>query len=261
MEPYIWHIIFYVLCGLLNMLQDFSTIFPQLESIKAKIRQKIDETLDLSISLKEDRTVVTEIDLFVSDLFRDTFIKKPHQLNFFSEEEQGKFEFPMIILDPIDGTRELIAGIGECAVSFGIYYSPNLNDPRNFSWIYNPFTNIELSSESEWNADQNLNYPEIFNWHVSRSEYEKKLFREGEKSKITPVGSIANKLMLLALGRSDGVISKKPKNIWDIMAGSHICYKRGIKLLINGKEINALNEKTYPPILIWSQYSTEKFQI
>jgi len=65
------------------------------------------------------------------------------------------------------------------------------------------------------------------------------------------MGSIALKLGYLASGRMDFSITKYPKHIWDIMAGTHICFLSGINLYQNGKKIERLEKLTYLPELLW----------
>ena len=234
---------------------NFEEISEILHQIKGEIRQKFDRTFvkekALNIQKKPDKTIVTDIDLYISDIIKNKFLSKYEFINFFSEEDMGEFKFPMIILDPIDGTRDLAKGVNECSVSFGIYFSPELNDERNFSWIYNPFNGFEISSISNGLAGNTL-VDKKFLAFVSRTEFEANLHTSSEKISYFPKGSIAYKLGLLASGAGDFVISKKPKNIWDIMAGTHICYSRGIKLFNNGQQISSLDKKLLKNDLVWS---------
>lgn len=230
-------------------------ILSTLGKIKVQISQLIDQTFQnidlLEINYKKDSTIVTNIDIFISNLFKTEFLKLYPFLHFYSEEEHSEFQYPLIILDPIDGTKELAQGIGECAVSFGIYFSPNFDDPRNFSWIYNPFTGFEISSESLYSSSvQNKTKPLL--GLVSRTESEKGSFKSTQDRVYKAKGSIAFKLGLLASGACDFVETQRPKNIWDIMAGSHICFKRGIKIHVEGVEISSLETKLVPSPISWS---------
>lgn len=226
-----------------------------LEEIKVEIRQKFDLVFDdlskLEIQTKKDNSIVTNIDIYISDLFKDKFLKKFEELNFYSEEDQESFDYPMIILDPIDGTRELAKGVNECVVSFGIYYSEDLSDKRNFSWLYNPFNGFEISSnDSLPNSRRIINSTLVS--YVSRTEFDKGLHRSTDNLIFLPKGSIAYKLGLLASGGSDFTISRKPKNIWDIMAGTHICYDRGISLYQNGIKLTKLSKAKFENDLVWA---------
>ncbi len=233
-------------------IENFSLILSTLCNLKLEIGQKIDENLDnLLISIKEDNTIVTDIDIFISELFRDEFKRVMPELNFFSEEHPDNFKFPMIILDPIDGTREFAKGVAECSISFGIYYSERLDDERNFSWLYNPFNAFEIHSENRVVKGNRIINDQLLAF-VSRSEFAKNLFESNDEINYQPKGSIAYKLGLLAGGAGDFVMSKRPKNIWDIMAGTHLCYDRDIFLFQNGKKVESLSEVLMQNDLVWS---------
>ena len=231
-----------------------SQVISILSTIKYDISQKFDQIFVekelLEIKEKGDRSLVTSIDLFVSDLFKKYFLTEFPELHFYSEEDQHSWGLPLIILDPIDGTRELSMGIGECAVSFGIYFSEDFDDPRNISWIYNPFTGFEINSFDHTKNMNRISDATLMSF-VSRSEYEKGLYDGVEELLILPKGSIALKLGLLAGGCGHFVVTRKPKNIWDIAAGTHICATRGISLYQNGKKINKISKTIYSNDLIW----------
>ena len=208
-------------------------------------------------SLKSDNTIVTEIDLFVSTLLKEKLQQHPEykSYNFFSEEEFDQLIFPSAILDPIDGTRELVKGRAECAVSLALMKTPILLDPSNYGWLYNPFSGFSLDSDTPFVPSNNKSTQKLLGM-VSRLEFEKGYFKNflniDSKIEITPRGSIAFKLGLLASGGCDFVLSLSPKNIWDIAAGSVLCAQRGIKLYQNGVEITSLNEINIKGVLLWA---------
>ncbi len=226
-----------------------------LGEIKKEIRQKFDQVFNdlsnLEVSTKKDNTIVTSMDLFVSDLIKEKVQGKYSFLNFYSEEDPESFNYPMIILDPIDGTRELAQGVDECVVSFGVYFSSDLSDGRNFSWLFNPFNGFEIFSEKIIPKHKKLINEKLISY-VSRSEFNKGLHPSTDKLTFLPKGSIAYKLGLLAGGAGDFVISRKPKNIWDIMAGTHICFDRGINLYHNGTKLTELKSARIDSDLVWA---------
>lgn len=230
-------------------------------------------TNELQINQKPDKSVVTDIDLFVSEMIKQELLEQKEigYYHFFSEEEYNELLFPAAILDPIDGTRELVQGRDECAVSLALMNSPKLSDEKNYGWIFNPFSGFDLSSDDCFFPSKNKeNQP--FLGMVSRTEFNKghyKNFLIGqEKIQITPRGSIAFKLGLLASGACDFVISLSPKNIWDIAAGTVLCHKRNIRLYQNGVEVKDLSKIHIEGILLWalpevaeylwSQFNNEK---
>ncbi len=214
-------------------------------------------TKTIEIGTKSDKTIVTEIDLFVSSLLKKKLQNhsKYKGYNFFSEEDFDKLIFPSAVLDPIDGTRELAIGRAECAVSLALMNSPELSDLENYGWLYNPFSGFSLDSSTPFVASNTKSIQNILGM-VSRSEFEKGYFKDllniDPKLEITPRGSIAFKLGVLASGGCDFVLSLSPKNIWDIAAGSVLCAQRGIKLYQNGIEITRLEKIHMKGILLWA---------
>lgn len=197
--------------------------------------------------LKSDNTFVTEIDTKISGFFKHHSTAKGY--HFYSEEEHTTLQFPALILDPIDGTRELVAGRAECAVSAAFMNSPKLSDGH--ALILNPFTGFSLSSfdKASW-VPQKINRRPL--GLVSRSEWESKIVttKAGEFDLI-PRGSIAFKLALLASGAADFVVSLRPKNIWDIAAGTMLCHQRGIELWSADTRLAELSQERYSAPLIW----------
>jgi myo-inositol-1(or 4)-monophosphatase len=82
------------------------------------------------------------------------------------------------------------------------------------------------------------------------------------------VGSIAYKLALLINGDCDFVITKRPKNIWDIAAGTHICKKFGFEVSFLEGDSTKITQDLYQAPMIWcrknnitqliDQFKTEK---
>lgn len=212
----------------------------------------------IKADLKSDHSVVTEIDLLVSNYFKDKLSQHPTYVNynFFSEEDLSTFRFPCAVIDPIDGTRELSKGRGECAVSMALMKTEMIDDPNNYAWIYNPFTGFSIDSDDRFVHAVDFSQFKISGM-ASRSEFHKGLFAEIKNDKIVvfPRGSIAFKLGLLASGACDFIVSKNPKNVWDIAAGTIICAKRGYHFYENGKKIDKLDRERYHGTLIWAHES------
>lgn len=205
----------------------------------------------LQIEKKSDKSIVTRIDKDISIFIEKELerLVKIEGFHFFSEENKVSFGFPSIILDPIDGTRELAKGLGECVVSLAVM---NTN-VQGFAWIYNPFTGFELSSFDDFCEPVSFNEQRLFGL-VSRTDFSKGVFahlRLGESIVVEPRGSIAFKLALLAAGACDFVYSKTPKNIWDIAAGTLLCWDRKIKLYQKGIEVKSLDSIRLDCELIW----------
>jgi myo-inositol-1(or 4)-monophosphatase len=161
-------------------------------------------------------------------------------------------KFPAVILDPIDGTRELVKGLGECALSLGVFASPRLDDPKNWGWICNPFSGFSIDSSDPMFAIK-IKEEGPVSGLVSRSEWNKGLYKNLQRDdlQIYPRGSIAFKLGLLASNACDFIISLAPKNIWDIAGGTLLAHSRGFKLYAGGVEVVELSQATYQPPLLW----------
>ncbi len=235
------------------------------EDIKLKIKNTLQHKLDLhfnktlqkslQVTLKEDESIVTEIDFLVSDLIKKELLNIPEfkGWTFFSEEDYSNLSFPAFVVDPIDGTKELCKGRDECVVSFAKMYSSQIDDPKNYAWIYNPFSGFELESNNHVQPifSKSSQTPLGF---ISRSEWHENLhadFLKDNDLMFAPRGSIAFKLALLASGACDFVVSFRPKSIWDIAAGTILLNKRGYDLYEDGVKITHLDKVRYKSPLIW----------
>lgn len=234
------------------------------ETIKNLSRHKVrlyfspDSKESLTIDFKDDQSLVTDFDLSVSEEIKNWMIsrKEFRDWNFFSEEDYSELKFPSVVLDPIDGTRELVKGRDECVVSLALMSSASLDaKSENYAYIYNPFSGFEYHSQSS-------NVP-IFSKSgqpllglISRSEWHLNLHQKwmklnNEELIFAPRGSIAFKLALLASGACDFVVSFKPKNLWDIAAGTILLSQRGYRFYEQGKLVTKLDKSSYSPPLLW----------
>ncbi len=210
----------------------------------------------IQVDLKDDKSFVTEIDLFVSHLIKEKLSSHSEYSHyaFFSEEDFKEYTFPCAILDPIDGTRELVKGRPECVVSLALMKSHKIADPDNYAWLYNPFSGFNLDTNVSFVPSLNKSVQKLLTF-VSRSEFNKghyNAYLDHPQLDITPRGSIAFKLGLLASGACDFIVSLEPKNVWDIAAGTILCEKRGIHFYENGKRITTLDRQHYQGGLIWA---------
>ncbi len=215
-----------------------------------------DASKKLKIDHKADWSQVTEIDHFVSLKLKEMLKAIPQyaHYHFFSEEDYGDYQFPCAIVDPIDGTRELVKGRAECAVALALMNSPQIDDPLNEAWIYNPFSGFSVETGLPYVRALNKSTQKYLSF-VSRTEYHQGLYREFMNHPLidlTPRGSIAFKLGLLASGACDFIISLADKNVWDIAAGTILCFQRGFSFYENGIKISTLDRPLYTGKLIWA---------
>src|SRR5262245_36733035 len=129
------------------------------------------------------------------------------------------------VVDPVDGTRELVAGIPEWCVSIGLVEEGRavaggvLNVAAGERVLGAPGSGLWLNGEAaRASRCTSLDGARLL---ASRSE-----MRRGEWDAVVAagvsvraVGSIAYKLALVAIGRADGTWTRKRKSEWDVAAG------------------------------------------
>jgi fructose-1,6-bisphosphatase/inositol monophosphatase family enzyme len=206
----------------------------------------VGQNLSPEVKTKEDGSPVTQLDLLLSEHIESIVKHYMPGTTFYSEEKFSNWKFPLLALDPLDGTREYVSGINEWAISIGYFKSEHFEGE---GWVYNPKTK-ECFNGPKFNSS--LKDSIQYRGEVSRSEWRSGYFtnKESPRFTLTPVGSIAYKLGRLSAGKSDFVISLRPKNIWDIAGGTLLSNKAGIKFYSCGKEVK-LVQKLYEPPLIW----------
>ena len=145
------------------------------------------------------------------------------------------------IVDPLDGTKEFIAGIHEFAVSIAL-----VQDGKPVVGVINNPMTGELSTarkgEGAYLHHQNLKVTSRKNLagasilasrsEIGRGEWQKFVGR----FLIQVSGGMACKMALVAAGIADGSFSLQPKNEWDIAAGVLLVEEAGGKVTgIDGK--------------------------
>ncbi|TDJ08260.1 MAG: hypothetical protein E2O68_02190 [Deltaproteobacteria bacterium] len=207
---------------------------------------------DLKVDRKKDNTLVTEVDYFICKTVKEElgdFTATKH-FTYFSEEDHETLEFPASILDPIDGTRGLVEGFAECALSLALMSTNKISE--GWGWIYNPFTGLSIFSDEIFKMAPNTPKGKLLGL-VSRSEWNRGLYSEYDSNAylFAPKGSIAFKLGILASGGCDFVTTKRPKHIWDIAAGTINCHTRGVYLFGPDGKIEILDSKKLEPPMLW----------
>ena len=129
------------------------------------------------------------------------------------------------IVDPLDGTKEFIAGIPEWCVSIAYAEAGSIVA----AGICNPVTKQVFLASKELGTTLNGNPVRVSTRKAlagarilaSRSEVKRGDWQRfaGEPFIVVPTGSVAYKLALVAAGEADAIISLAPKNEWDIAAG------------------------------------------
>lgn len=178
---------------------------------------------------------VTEADRAVDAALRKELLRDGE--GWLSEESVDDFsrlgKSRVWVVDPLDGTREFVAGIPEFCVSVAM-----VEDGHPVAGgICNPATGeIFLGS-----LDSGLTYngkPARPSQRTkldgalilaSRSEVKRGEWKQFENSsvKIRPMGSVAYKLALVSAGLADVTFTLTPKNEWDVAAGAALVQSAG----------------------------------
>ncbi|MFQ5698291.1 MAG: 3'(2'),5'-bisphosphate nucleotidase CysQ [Myxococcota bacterium] len=137
------------------------------------------------------------------------------------------------IVDPLDGTKEFIAGIPEFAVSIALA----LRGEPVVGVVLQPLTRecfFAAQGRGAWLGEERLRVSPLAvlaDCQVlsSRSEMKRGQLDPYESwfREIRPVGSVALKLALIAAGRGDLWISAAPKSEWDVCAGDLLVREAG----------------------------------
>ncbi len=137
------------------------------------------------------------------------------------------------VVDPLDGTREFVAGIPEFCVSIafvenGRPVAGGICNPASNETIIGSIDSGVLYNGQPARPSQRttLRGSTIL---ASRSELKRgewKPFQTGGYE-IRPMGSVAYKLGLVAAGRADVTFTLTPKNEWDVAAGAALVESAG----------------------------------
>lgn len=170
---------------------------------------------------------VTEADRAVDTVLRKELLREGE--GWLSEESVDDFsrleKRRVWVVDPLDGTREFVAGIPEFCVSVGL-----VEDGKPVAGgICNPATDeifigaidsgvLYNSKPAKPSQRTSLNGALVL---ASRSEVKRGEWKqfEGAGLKIRPMGSVAYKLALVSAGLADVTFTLTPKNEWDVAAG------------------------------------------
>jgi myo-inositol-1(or 4)-monophosphatase len=137
------------------------------------------------------------------------------------------------VVDPLDGTREFVAGIPEFCISIGFVE----NGRPVAGGICNPATNETIIGAIDCGVLYNGKPAQpsqrtrlegslilASRSEVKRGEWQQ--FQSGDY-RIRPMGSVAYKLGLVAAGVADITFTLTPKNEWDVAAGAALVESAG----------------------------------
>jgi len=178
---------------------------------------------------------VTEADRAVDAALRQELLRDGEGwLSEESVDDQSRLDKNCVwIVDPLDGTREFIAGIPEFCVSVAMVQ----DGIPVAGGVCNPATNEvflgSLESGVTYNGKpvqasqrKSLEGAVVL---ASRSETKRGEWKRFEKSmlEVRPVGSVAYKLALVSAGLADATFTMTPKHEWDVAGGAALVSSAG----------------------------------
>lgn len=101
------------------------------------------DELKNAVNMKGAADFVTAVDLSISSFLKKELATLYPHIGFMSEEEKNEIVPVRWILDPIDGTTNLVYGYNMSSVSLALYE----NEQISFGIIYNPFNRDTFISE------------------------------------------------------------------------------------------------------------------
>lgn len=226
---------------------------------------------DYEIKEKGYHNPVTTADNEADSYLKSTLMSARPQYGWLSEEtvdSKSRLSKERVwIVDPLDGTKEFIEGVPQFVVSIalvekgtpiiGVLHNPVTKE--TFHAVKGKGTyldgNVYRCSIKDSTTDML-----ILN---SRSETRKGLWEPYKQyfKELKPIGSVAYKMGLTATGKADIFVTLRPKNEWDVCAGTCLINEAGGKVIdLNGKELTFNNQKTLiePGLIAGYNLSVEK---
>jgi len=210
--------------------------------------RRIDEALDAAAqavscfvpgatkaAYKQGHDPVTEADHAANRVLREILVRDGE--GWLSEESADDLSRlgreQVWVVDPLDGTREFVAGIPEWCVSVGFVECGQ----AVAGGILNPVTGEKIVGSLGGGVKYNgqAARPSLRSGLAgalvlgSRSESKRGEWKrfEGGPFTVRPMGSVAYKLGLVAVGKADATWTLVPKNEWDVAAGTALVMASG----------------------------------
>ena len=226
---------------------------------------------EYEIKEKSYQNPVTTADREADFYLKSVLTKARPNYGWLSEETadtSNRLDKEMVwIVDPLEGTKEFIEGIPHFVVSvalvkngepiIGVLHNPVTKDIFHAIKGNGTFLNDKVHNCTI--KDSTLDMV-ILN---SRSETSKGLWEpyKLQFKELKPIGSVAYKMGLTAVGDADIFATLRPKNEWDICAGTCLINESGGKVIdLNGESLTFNNKKTLiePGLIAGNQSSVEK---
>ncbi|TAJ83651.1 3'(2'),5'-bisphosphate nucleotidase CysQ [bacterium] len=190
---------------------------------------------DYRIEEKSKGNPVTTADIEANRKIQEIIRKRYPEDGWLSEEDKDDLRrlnsSRVWVVDPIDGTKEFIAGVPQFAVSVGLV----MDGRPVLGVVYNPAEEklyravkgcgavlndqpIHVSLRDEMKGAYLL---------VSRSEPKRKFQSFADLCRLQSIGSIAYRLAMVAAGEGDGTLTFRSLREWDVCAGVLIVEEAG----------------------------------
>lgn len=214
---------------------DFNRIVDIVTSLNLVVN---DKEMRNQIKEKSSHDYVTAVDLYISNYLKKELNRIDSSIGFFSEEEEGILSDPCWILDPIDGTTNLVRDYKMSGISLGLYSGGEIV----FGVVYNPFMDecftaikgkgaylngkeIKVSDRKPEDAIIEFGCGSTHKEHLEENwTIGGIIFENCMDIRRTCCASLA--LCYIACGRIEGYFEKILKP-WDIAAGSLILTEAG----------------------------------
>ncbi|MEC7849550.1 MAG: 3'(2'),5'-bisphosphate nucleotidase CysQ [Candidatus Neomarinimicrobiota bacterium] len=226
---------------------------------------------DYEIKEKGYHNPVTTADKEADSYLKSTLMSARPEYGWLSEEtvdSKNRLNKEKVwIVDPLDGTKEFIEGVPQFVVSIalvekgipiiGVLHNPVTKETFHAAKGEGAYLNQGQYRCSIKDSTRDM---VILN---SRSETRRGLWEPYKKhfKELRPIGSVAYKMGLTAIGKADIFATLRPKNEWDICAGTCLINEAGGKVInLNGKDITFNNQKTLiePGLIAGYNLSVEK---
>jgi myo-inositol-1(or 4)-monophosphatase len=218
---------------------DYGQIIDLVQSAKQLI---VGGSESLKVTEKGPSDFVTQIDYNVQDyMIKELKSIYPHIQIMAEEKDNMKIDFsqPVWILDPIDGTTNLVHGYHHSAVSLALYDGERIA----FGVVYNPYTDETFHAEAGRGCylnNERIQVSKVIELKdslimVGTASYYKELADEifteifrvyRHCGDIRRTGSAALDLAYVACGRVEGYFERNLKP-WDIAAGMLLVQEAG----------------------------------
>lgn len=209
---------------------------------------------NIKSTLKEDQSIITEVDLAVESFLRDSFGKEFPEYGFIGEETSENNKSVAWIVDPIDGTVAFARGIPE----FGVVLALKEQNEVVFSVILIPCLNnlfFAYKNQGAYKNDSEISVSTITNFdnalfslasgNIFKKDYPEQIINLIHKYRVRLSLSAAIESSYIASGKCD-VLVKFNQAIWDV-APEYLLMKEAGATIVNeyGKDLTfAIEKKT-----------------